>query len=223
MTLIIQKSTSRALREGRLSNRKGPPRGIVIHTTGSGPFTRFNKNPDKFESPFAAAQYIYERISKYSGHYLISGDDGSTVNLVDPMTVAWHVGKAGSWRYKYPSWSKGKCLGWWTTRFPGCTSPRDLLDGHLWREGSANDLCIGIEVSPPSSGPRDAWRPQTWDSLRCLSENLCNRFGIAKDRYHILTHSDVHPLARITKAGSPWDPSPGQWLISKASEELNLH
>ena len=75
MTLIIENGTARAVREGILRPRRIEPRGICIHTTGAGPWVRWNKNPDRFENPYEAARYIYERISKYSGHYLISGDD----------------------------------------------------------------------------------------------------------------------------------------------------
>lgn len=222
MTTIIENGTARAVREGKLRPRTIEPRGIVVHTTGAGPWTRWQKRPDRFESPYEAAKYVYERISKYSGHYLIDGDSGRICELVDPMTVAWHVGSKGSWRYKLPGWDKGKGFGWWTTRFRGCSSPRDLLDGALWRVGSANALCIGIEVSPPREAPRAPWSPKAWQSLRLLSEYLGQRYGIPLDRYHVFTHSDAHPLARTRKDGAPWDPAPVQWTIGLAAQELNL-
>lgn len=222
MALMVETGTARSVREGRLRPRRHEPRGICVHTTGAGPWTRWQKRPDRFESPYEAARYVYERISKYSGHYLIDGDSGSVCKLVDPMTVAWHVGSKGRWRYSLPGWASEKGLGWWFTRFRGCKSPRDLLDGALWREGSANQLLIGIEVAPPREGPRAEWSPEAWRSLRLMVEHLGKRFGIPADRYHVLTHSDAHPLARTTKSGAPWDPSPRQWTIGKACQELRL-
>jgi hypothetical protein len=220
MTIIIEKGVARSVREGKLRPRTIEPRGIVVHTTGAGPWTRWNKAPGKFKDPYEAAIYVYERISKYSGHYVICGDTGRITKLVDPMTVAWHVGSKGSWRYKLSSWAHKKGYGWWTTRFKGCKSPRDLLDGALWRFGSANALCIGIEVAPPREGPRAPWSDATWKSLRLLCSHLGKRYGIPVDRYHVFTHSDAHPLARTRKSGAPWDPAPSQWTIGRASIEL---
>lgn len=220
--LIIEEAIAKAAREHKLRLRKGAPRGIVIHTTGSGPWTRWTKHPETFASPFDAARYTYERISDFSGHYLVDGDDGRVCKLVDPSMVAWHVGSRGSWRYKLPGWAKDKGFGWFTTRFPGCNSPRDLLGGALWREGSANELTIGIEVAPPKEGPRAAWSPQAWRSLRLMVKKLGLDYGIPLDRFHVITHSDAHPLSRTTKAGAPWDPSPRQWLVAEASRNLGL-
>ena len=225
MPLIVEGGTALAVRQGRLRPRTAPPRGIIIHTTGAGPWSRYNANKTRFEAPYDAAKYIYERISPYSGHYLVSGDNGSAARLVDTNVRAWHVGAKGRWRYKFrgTGWSKDKGFGWWFTRFPGCNGPRDLLDGLLWSPRSANDLTIGIEVAPPSSGPRDEWSDATWRTLRLLVGNLARRYGIPLDRYHVFTHSDAHPLARTTKSGSPWDPGPRQWTIGRAVQELKLH
>lgn len=222
MTLCIERGMALAVRQGRLQRRTGGIRGIVLHTTGAGPWLRWKRDPELHASPYDAARYIYERISPYSGHYLVDGDTGGVTRLVDVEYRAWHVGSARAWRYKLPGWSVGKGFGWWNTRFPGCSTPRDLLGGALWREGSANDLCIGIEVSPPKMGPRDPWSPACWRSLRNLIRHLGNEHAIPLDRYHVITHSDAHPLARSTKRGSPWDPAPKQWLIGAAIRALEI-
>jgi len=222
MTLVIEQGKALAVRQGLLRARKHDPRGIVIHTTGAGPWVRWNKNPNKFGSPYDAAVYIYERISKYSGHYVVCGDTGFVTKLVDTEVVAWHVGSKGSWVYKLPGWAKGKGFGWYDARFGPGASPRDLLDGALWRQGSANELTIGIEVAPSKDGARAPWSPSAWRALRSLTSHLGKKHGIPLDRYHIITHSDAHPRARTRKSGAPWDPSPAQWMIGNASNELNL-
>jgi hypothetical protein len=220
--MIIEERKALAVRSGLLRPRSVEPRGLVIHTTGSGPWRRYDTKPERFGSPYEAAGYIYERISKYSGHYLVSGDSGAVSRLVHPDLVAWHVGSKGSWRYRLPGWDKNPGLGWWRSRHPGLKSPRGLLDGTLWSPKSANVLTIGIEVSPPREHPRAPWSTETWKALNRLCKHLGNRYGIPIDSQHVLTHSDVHPLARITKAGAPWDPAPRQWTIDNARIQLDL-
>jgi len=223
MTLCIEPGQALAVRQGLLRRRRTDPRGIVVHTTGAGPWVRWHKNQDKFNSPYEAAVYVYERISKYSGHYVIDGDSGLITTLVDPMTVAWHTGSRGAWRYKLPGWAKAKGFGWFEARFGPGASPRDLLDGALWRQGSANELTVGIEVAPTKEGARAPWSPSAWKALAGLTRHLGKEYGIPLDRYHVITHSDAHPLARTRKSGAPWDPSPSQWMIGGASLALNLH
>jgi hypothetical protein len=223
-TLIIDSGEALATRLKVLRPRKVQPRGIVIHTTGAGPWNRWQEHPDTFGNPYAAARYVYERISKEAPHYLVDGEWGIVCKLVDPMTVAWHVGSAGAWKYKLPGWAKPypSGLSWFRERFPGCRSPRDLLGGSLWRDGSANELTIGIEVAPPRAGAREAWTPAAWSALRMMVRHLGDKYGIPLDPYHVITHSDAHPLARVTKAGLPWDPGPSQWKFGEAVERLAL-
>ena len=152
---------SLALRQGRLRERNKPIQGIVIHTTGAGPWSRWFKRRKVYSSPFHAALHIYKFISPYSGHFLVCGETGRVAQLVPPTRIAWHVGSKGSWKYRLTGWARNKGFGWFPARF-GFMSPRELLGGALWRKGSANAITIGIEVSPPKSGPRDAWSDACW-------------------------------------------------------------
>lgn len=211
----MDQGQSFASRRGHLSKR-GQPRGIIIHTSGSGVWTR------RCPLPFDRARVLYEGSMKYSPHYLVCGETGRTVQINDLSLRALHVGSKGSWKYRVSWWQGRKRLHWWNRRFPQLTSPRGLFGGALWQSGSANELGVGIEVSPPLSGPRDKWTDACWEALKDLVGYLTVLLGIPKDRYHVITHSDAHPLSRITKSGAPWDPSPRQWRTNDAAERLGF-
>ncbi len=215
---IVEQRFALAEKQGRLRRRKGDAQGLIIHTTGNGPTRRHLANPEKFPSPYDAALHIYENISPYCGHFLICGETGKIAQLVPLNHSAWHVGSAGAWKYRFPTWAANRGFGWWFVRFPGLTSPRDLLDGTLWRRGSANELTYGVEIAPPLAGPRAPWSHACWDTL----DRLISFLEIPRDRYHVFTHSDAHPLKRVTGKDSPWDPAPKQWMISDASIRLRL-
>lgn len=210
-----------AYRQKRLPPRKKPVRGVIVHTTGAGPWVRWFKNRTRFRSPYDAARHIYHSISPYCGHYLVCGETGNITQLVPTNVVAWHVGSKRSWRYRLPGWAKNKGFGWWFTRFAR-KGPRGLMDGSLWGEGSANAISVGIEVAPPKAGPRAEWSDECWQSISLLVDRLTSVYQFPRDRFHVVTHSDAHPLARSRKDGSPWDPSPRQWRIGLAIEKLGL-
>jgi hypothetical protein len=150
---IVEQHQALAVSQGRLRERKGDYKGVVVHTTGAGPYKRHTADPERFPMPYDAALHIYRHISPYCGHFLVCGESGQICQLVPLDMVAWHVGSKGAWRYKLPAWDKGKGLGWWHTRHPGKKSPRGLLGGSLWRKGSCNALTVGVEVAPPLAEP----------------------------------------------------------------------
>jgi len=182
--------------------------GVVIHTTGAGPFVRWKKQ-QRFDSPYDAALYMYARSGRFAAHYLVDGETGSISQGTPEGFVSWHVGSKGSWMYRAPGWDR-KCQ-WWRSRWPDIESPRYLLDGALWRTGSANELTVGIEVAPPKSGPRNAWTGECWESLGWLVRKICGDYGIPVESQNVITHSDAHPRSRTTKSDNPWDPGPIQW------------
>jgi N-acetyl-anhydromuramyl-L-alanine amidase AmpD len=212
----VDQGESYASRNGKLRARTSDPRGIIIHTTGIGPWTR--RDP----LPYDAARRLYEQSMKYSPHYLVCGETGRSVQLNGLHLRALHVGSRGSWRYRLDGWAGRKGLDWWFRRFPGLSSPRGLFGGALWTRGTANAISVGIEVSPPLDSPRAAWKGPCWDALRGLVSHLTSLLDIPRDRYHVLTHSDAHPLRRITRNGAPWDPSPTQWRIDEAADQLRF-
>jgi hypothetical protein len=209
-----------ASRSGVLRQRKASPRGIILHTTGAGPWVRYKR--DECALPYDAACRLYRGSMKYSPHFLVCGETGQVAAVNDLSLRALHVGSAGSWRYRLDDWAGRKELDWWFRRFPGLSSPRDLMDGALWRKGSANELTVGIEISPPCAGPRIPWTDACWDALRDLVGHLTMLMGIPRDSRHVITHSDAHPLKRITKSGRPWDPGSAQWNPIDAALQLGL-
>jgi len=188
--------------------RDNDPIGLIIHTTGSGPWSRQRRYP-RFDTPGEAAVYMYERGTHAGPHYVVCGERGTIWQGTPDDHIAWHVGGDRSWVYKAPGWDR-KCK-WWKKRWPEYSSPRDLLGGSLWREGSANKLTLGIDVAPPLIGPRAPWTDACWKSLSWLTNKLCLEYGIIHDSEHIFTHSDAHPRKRTTDSGKPWDPAKMQW------------
>jgi N-acetyl-anhydromuramyl-L-alanine amidase AmpD len=220
--MLVEHGRSLAAKQGKLKRRKYAYEGVVVHTTGAGPWVRWRKQQAAFASPFEAALHVYSKVSIYSPHFVVCGTSGEVTQL-DPVDQhCFHVGSRATRAYRKNVWTSGKDLEWWFNRFPYISSPAGLLDGNLWTKASANALTVGIEVAPPSSGPRDAWSEECWDSLYGLTAWLCHRNDIPRDRYHVFTHSDAHPLERTTESGAPWDPSPSQWTIGLASEKLKL-
>lgn len=215
---IVEQRVALAEKQGRLPKRTKDALGLIVHTTGAGPFTRYEKDPERFPSPFDAALHVYENVMPYCGHFLICGETGRIAQLVPLNKVAWHVGSKGAWKYRNPAWSKNKGFGWWHTRFPDVKGPRGLLDGALWRRGSANALTYGVEIAPSLVGARAPWTDACWTTLHRL---ICH-LDVKPDRYHVFTHSDAHPLRRSNKSGTPWDPGPSQWMIGRAKISLWL-
>lgn len=211
---------SYASRRGVLRSRSRDAQGLIIHTTGAGPWKRYYER--RCAVPSEAACRLYERSMKYSPHYLVCGETGHTTRINSLGLRAMHVGSSGAWQYRRKGWAVGKDLEWWFRRFPYLASPRKLFGGALWTQGSANDVSVGIEVSPPCAGPRHAWTDAAWESLDELVSYLTQLLRIPRDTEHVITHSDAHPLKRVTKGGAPWDPGPGQWRTSDAANRLGL-
>lgn len=215
--------------------------GVVIHTTGSGPYRRWKRQGQRLKenSSFDTAVRIYTKIMKASGHYVV-GQDGQIVQLVPEHLAAWHVGSRKANLYRR-NWMRDK-YKWWQERWPGYDSPLELADGKLWapypddapvswrtrwvsRNGSCNANTIGIEVVPPDHGSRAAWSDACWTSVILLTQDICYRNRLPLERQRILSHSDVHPISRTTRSGHPWDPSLNQFSYEKflsARQHLNL-
>ncbi len=196
--------------------------GIVIHTTGGGVIRRWKRQKARFRehSPFDTAVRIYTRIMKASGHYVV-GQEGQIVQLVPEHLAAWHVGSRKVNHYRR-NWMRPK-YQWWAEKWSGYDSPLELADGKLWqpyhedapvhwrtrwraRHGSCNSNTIGIEVVPPNHDPRSAWSDACWTSLTRLILDIGYRTALPIERQRIVSHSDVHPIARTTRTGHPWDP-----------------
>ena len=178
--------------------------GIVYHSTGPGPNRRHEVNPVRHPSPFEAAKYIYEKLTKAGPHYLI--DQEGRVEQMCPLEyAAWHTGSRKSWNYrsKWSRWAKNPKYDWWFQRFPTLISPNELMSGNLWRGKSANNNTIGIEIIPPEK-VNAPFSNQCLDTLIEFSKKLSCRFGFPYDKYHVISHCEAHPLARTGKFG-PYD------------------
>lgn len=244
-------AASRGYKRGKYKNRSRDVVGIVIHTTGWGSWKRWKRdNPnapeltdytgmdlDQFNwaewksrrgdesHPFDTCLRIYGSLMDAGPHFVVCGETGRVAITCPPEKVAWHVGSRKSWKYKFKGWKRN--CGWWQERWPELEGPQDLLGGLLWRHGRCNDLTIGIEVSPPRRGAQAAWSEACWESLRTLvAEIASDSDHITLDEYHIITHSDAHPVSRtgrnpsLRRTGRPTDPGQYQWARAFVSQKL---
>jgi N-acetyl-anhydromuramyl-L-alanine amidase AmpD len=212
--------TQGALRQRGLDEQQ--VRGIVVHTTGAGPVSRFQKEDQRarhsWHSTMDAAVWIYQTIMEFSGHYILDGETGEIVQCVPEAVVAEHVGHANYRAYKAGHWVTHD-TGWWHTRWPGKASPLDLAGGKLWTGGTCNGNTIGIEVVPRAIAVRGPWSPAAWTALVALVRDIGARHGIPVDREHVVTHSDASPLSRSVN-DAPWDPGPHQWTPELFEQHL---
>jgi N-acetyl-anhydromuramyl-L-alanine amidase AmpD len=197
-------------------------RAIVVHTTGAGPVSRFQKLDQRtrhgWKTPLDAAVFIYKTIMEFSGHYILDGDSGEIVQCVPEAIVAEHVGHSHYRAYKTGHWATHD-THWWHERWPGKASPLDLAGGKLWTGGTCNGHTIGIEVVPRAVAPRGVWTDTAWQSLIALIRDIGARHHILIDREHIVTHSDASPLSRSVN-DRPWDPGPDQWTPERFESHL---
>jgi hypothetical protein len=219
------------LRKGKLSRRvRSDIQRIIIHHTGVGVLSRYLKQRDRYgwNDPIDAAVHVYTRIMSSSGHYVI-GYAGEIVQHVPDDWSAWHAGYGNqrkrsrraewfaTWKYSRkdkankPLWlvRKDRRFDWWANKWwyeHGYQSPCEWFPSL-----DVNRHTIGIELlSTPLKTPFPA--PQI-QSLKMLVQDLCSEYGIPCDRDHVLTHSDVCPLARTTTTGKPYDPPPAKLEI----------
>ena len=204
-----------------LPSRTKAVTALVVHTTGSGIIGKALKaNADPLDY---AADY-YARPKSYASHYLI-GYDGTIVGTVPENLVAYHAGVGKGRRKLYAKgddWrrfiAKGRELvdtgepqgryDDWVERWPGLTSPLELLDGP-----SVNGQTIGLDLLAPLPGERHPTTQIMW--ARALVIDLVDRYhlgtvaGSSVDELEIpkgvlLRHSDVDPITRSSKRGG-WD------------------
>jgi N-acetyl-anhydromuramyl-L-alanine amidase AmpD len=203
-------------RTGKYSAREqnSAVHAIVVHTTGSGPITRWKSErntPGKAQAtPFlTAVQRTYHTIMSAGPHYVV-GQQGECIQLCRESLAAWHVGGDHGAAYQRSDWLEG-LYEWWAERWPGLASPRELAGGHLWDHDSCNANTIGIEVVPPVDDVRNTWSPACRITLERLVRDVAARHGLPVTREFVVTHSDAHPISRTDKNGVPWDPGPLQW------------
>lgn len=213
---------------------RNPPVAVVVHTTGAGPVKRWRASKGngvpRWKTPFECALWIYGNIMKEGPHYVVGQNKGEIAQICPERFCAWHVGGVGAKPYGSPldTWcdiKKHPELRWWRERWPSLTSPRDLGDCRIWqpytehpgmwvklhsRHGSANANTIGIEVVPHDIETRLPWSADCWRNVSRLIIDVCGRHFIPIARTRVVSHSDVHPIAR-TRNGLPWDPSNEQW------------
>lgn len=202
---------SRGFRRGKYKRRDAQEiAGVVYHSTGPGPWRRHIKDPKKHPTPLDAAIFIYEHLTDAGPHFVID-QKGAALSLCSPLYAAWHVGKgrwvkgtsAAQYWSKRQAWAKNPKYDWWFQRFTTLSSPTELMGGKLWRNGSANQNTIGIEIVPHS----DTRQPFTLECLRTLHricKGLSEDYGFPFDPKHIISHCEAHPITRTGKFG-PYD------------------
>lgn len=216
--MLIREIEALGLRQGKYKPRKGKVAGVVIHTTGAGPWKRWHGNPTKYCFPSDAAVHVYRAVMPYSGHFVVCGETGRITQVCPTDRVALHVGSKGGYKYRWPHWYRLADVAWWQSRWPDLHSPRGLMGGQAWAP-RPNARTVGIEVAPPVSGPRDEWTPAAWNSLAWLCNQLADQYDIPRTKYNFVGHSDVHPFARSAK-GLPWDPNGYQFHPAIAQARL---
>lgn len=230
---------------GNLLPRVGAPVCTVIHTTGGGILTRFEREGRKKgdADAFATAVRTYATVMPASGHYVVGQGADQIAQVVPEALCAWHVGGAGSAPYQRlgTSWmprSGRQRYAWWQEKWAGLDGPGDLAGGALWEpyvigpslaqrlrhplswgKGSVNAWAVGIEVVPPEGDPRGEWSPECWRSLARLVPDIHERNTIPLKRDHAISHSDAHPLSRTTPRGEPWDTVAEQWSWERFERE----
>jgi len=193
---IADKLPGLAFRQKKLPRMDEAPQRIIIHHTGSGVLDRAKQwgiHPD------AAAVRVYQQILEFSPHYVV-GEKG-IYQIVPETHKAWHAGLGSSRNSKLRYYASGKAredYAWWAARWPGTENPRDLLP-----EGRGANAQIGIELVAVPKG--EEFSDATYANLSTLLNNISYRLHIPRDKFHILGHSDVDPVARSTNAAS-WDP-----------------
>lgn len=217
------------LRQGKLARREPEAiRSIIVHHTGIGILGRFARDKQRFgwHDPIQAATHVYTRIMSASGHYVI-GHHGELVQYVPECWSAWHAGygsqrrrsNLSAWfdRIKYsrkdktdkPIWLCNDRFAWWDLRW---YQRRGIPSPVRWYPTlDVNGSSIGIELL--STPGRDLFPDEQISTLRKLVYRIGLIYSIPIDEDHILTHSDVCPLARTTPDGIPWDPPPTKYTF----------
>ena len=158
--------------------RTAPPVAVVLHSTG--------------DTDLAAVLRYYRR-GGVGPHYLIDAD-GALYQFVAESQVAWHAGiraeQAGRYRRGPHAWERAD-YPLWSHRWPGLGSPLELVTGD-----SPNQRSVGIECLALHHPTTAIFSDAQYDSMSALVAQVCKRWSIPLDREHVLTHSDVNPLAR---------------------------
>ena len=198
-------------RKGYWKPRRREPVAVVWHTTGAGILRKYRRLRRRlgWASPFECALHQFTRNQKAGPHFVV-GQRGEVEQIAPLDVVAWHVGRRKGWQYGVPGagrWWGDPRFQWWRDRWDPLVSPTQLAGGKLWRAGRCNENTIGVEVVPPTEDPTGPWSREAWEAIADLARSL----PVKIDPYHQISHSDAHPIARTTRSGAPWDPSPRAW------------
>ena len=74
-----------------------------------------------------------------------------------------------------------------------------------WHDGCFNSSSIGIEHEGFVSAPKKWYTDEMYRSSARLTAWLCDKYGIPKDRKHILGHAETPDCSDHTDPGSGWD------------------
>lgn len=182
-------------------NRK--PFGLAVHTTGSGIVERAVKR--KVDVLWHCAEFYLDIYN--DGPTYVAGWDGKIIQVVDEMTVAWHVGlttqqrdllESGKWREVVPAhdlWDRE-----W--RSDVVKNPLDICN-----KVSPNFAYIGIELPPLKDATSDGlyFTEEQHNAVANLATDIFARHAIVPTRRRICGHEDLNPLDRWDAHGG-WDP-----------------
>lgn len=214
-------SLAAPIKELRITSKKRTRAdGIVLHTTGRGPFEKAGGNSDK---ALEIATKYYSGQGNAFPIYLI-GHDGTIIQIASEIELNWHAAWDKEQVGEYQKWDRNVSIPqkyfWWILRW--CDEPprnfrsplallEEVTDNRSWgpddniRE-SPNDDYIGIEILWHPEGARK----EQYTSCARLCTDIADRHQFPIDfplpSPRLLGHEDLCPITRTMNSGKPWDP-----------------
>lgn len=201
---VITLNVLDALTRRTLPTRVNDPIAVIIHATGETDHDKILK--------------WYRSEKGLSPHWYID-KAGIAHHIVDENKIAYHTAifeyEANAYRQGFESWSKwtvkddeitkvtesANKLAYrqWKERWPGLDSPLDLP---MCTTAKPNHLSIGIELqSPHAPFPGFIFGDAQYEACRQLVWLISRRWGIKRDKMHIVGHSDCSPMRRWNRYG----------------------
>lgn len=199
-----------------LPERSAPIRVIILHT----PSVSFSKRAG---GTIEGAVARYRKTGhKYYGHEIVD-PVGDSARLAPLNKRAWHSASLSAlytseeWR----RWAKplgaddylkhgrdpAKVWDWWDARWPGVSSPADLIDTRY-----PNNHSVGIDIMPTEDGE---FTIAAMEAAAVMCRTILSDVGVVASMGGkvptVLTHSDIDPLRRgaVRKGdriiGKDWD------------------
>lgn len=203
------------------------PSHLVLHITGPGSVAVIKST---FLSEKRSAHYLIDREGKI--HQFVPDAGRAWHAGIERFVAKLYNKNDGTWRrYKRYDQMQPKGEKYFDKDLNPLSGPSNAVlvsrgDGSEWpdyeyfdkrwgrldqpfyyaTDDDPNDYSIGIEMLSVGAKTRDPaqYTEALYEGLEELLSNLCRKYGIPRDREHIIGHEDVDPCARWG-----WDPNQG--------------